>query len=145
MFRIFTGSKTTARQQERTTNQPIASNAPKTMNQEPTNCQLARRQELRTKNQVQGIKNQEPCTRYQVNSDLYSTFLLQCFLPHSLFLQSSDELHTRLLSIACQTVWPISSGGEFFLSVTLRIEPLFWRTSLTRSWCASPWKLSIFT
>ena len=104
MFRIFTGSKTTARQQERTTNQPIASNAPKTMNQEPTNCQLARRQELRTKNQVQGIKNQEPCTRYQVNSDLYSTFLLQCFLPHSLFLQSSDELHTRLLSIACQEV-----------------------------------------
>merc|ERR1719391_1578978 len=27
---------------------------------------------------------------------LYSAFLLQCLLPHTLFLQPTDELHTRL-------------------------------------------------
>ena len=30
--------------------------------------------------------------------DLYAAFLLQCLLPHTLFLQSTDELHTRLFN-----------------------------------------------
>ena len=122
VFRIFTGSK--ARHQSIVTNK-----APTTMNQEQTNGR-------------QGAKNQEPTmekTSRQVTCMRH--FSSSAFFPTvSFFSRRMNSTLAFWALIDKKFEKCLLSGDECFLSVTLRIEPLFWRTSLTKSWCASPWK-----